>query len=369
MAEQELHKDLIQFSKLKIPVPVKRAAYSDRTAWLMGILSELAYTPFDEDNKSSLLTLATELAELTDRDVIAEKLKKFKDIAATDNKSNNEILRSMLKIVGFELRGVLFDLGTDTQGFVAVRRSDDETSMAVVSFRGTQLQQVRDWVTNLRVDKVAVKSDVPGSSKTLGHVHKGFNEAFKSIESKLTEYLAGYEDIPLYITGHSLGGALATLATWYISGEKLAACYTFGAPRVGDDKLLNYFRTPIYRIVNGADPVPFVPPSKMFIDFLRVIIRRLIPRMNRLTALPIWFQGYQHYGSQRYLSICNEGADGTFPGLSNEFGVGSLERLWYFFQRLTQGEISKHKRIDKYHNIAAYRAKLHAYAIRRQQQE
>ena len=39
-------------------VPVKRAAYSDRAAWLMAVLSELAYTPFDQDDDSSILSLA-----------------------------------------------------------------------------------------------------------------------------------------------------------------------------------------------------------------------------------------------------------------------------------------------------------------------
>ena len=54
--------------------PVKRAAYSDRTAWLMAVLSELAYMPFDQDDDSSILSLARELAELTNRDEIAERL-------------------------------------------------------------------------------------------------------------------------------------------------------------------------------------------------------------------------------------------------------------------------------------------------------
>ena len=73
--------------------------------------------------------------------------------------------------------------------------------------------------------------------------------------------------------GHSLGGALAVVATWYQSSARLAACYTFGAPRVGDHGLIDRFRTPIYRIVNGPDPAPFVPPSGAFISFMKSVVR------------------------------------------------------------------------------------------------
>lgn len=55
--------------------PVKRAAYSDRAAWLMAIMAELAYTRFDQEDDSSILTLARELAELTDREQIVERLR------------------------------------------------------------------------------------------------------------------------------------------------------------------------------------------------------------------------------------------------------------------------------------------------------
>lgn len=70
--DQQLTKDFRAFSTHK--PPVRRAAYSDRTAWLMAILSELAYTRFDEEDENSILALAAELAELTDQEVIADRL-------------------------------------------------------------------------------------------------------------------------------------------------------------------------------------------------------------------------------------------------------------------------------------------------------
>ena len=368
MLEQTLTTDLRRFSALK--PPAKRAAYSDRTAWLMAILSELAYMQFDEEDRSRLLDLATELAELNDRVAIADKLMAVAGRLETVGGTGNERLRSILEIGGFELLGVLYDAQTDTQGFVAVRRRDEGPGMAVVSFRGTQ--QVRDWMTNLRVDKVDVRSDKLDSNKLLGHVHTGFNEAFRSVESRIDECLQDCEDYPLYFTGHSLGGALATLATWYTAGSRLAACYTFGAPRVGDSGLADRFRTPIYRIVNGADPVPMVPPVGFTIECLKAISRAagvFFSPFNLLTRRLRRYQGYRHYGFQRYLSICDEGPDGTYPRLRNEYGIGSFQRLWRYCRQWLFGEISTNKRLVKYHDIGAYRVKLREYAIRRQRRE
>lgn len=369
MDEKDIRNDLNRFAEL--PPPVKRAAYSDRTAWMMAILSEIAYVHFDEEDRSSLLALAVEFAGLTDQDSIAEKLRSFASTLDRRDNTDNDILKSILRVGGFELKGVLFDHGTDTQGFVAVRRSSDGTGMAVISFRGTK--QIQDWKTNLRIDKVPIKSARSNNKKTLGNIHRGFNDAFKSVEDQIQKYIQDIDNLPLYITGHSLGGALATVATWYIAGDKLAACYTFGAPRVGDDGLLDRFRTPIYRIVNGADPVPFIPPAGVFIDFLKIIFRTIGAvisvggLVDWLTDFLIKYQKFRHYGYQRYLSICPEGEDGTYPDLKNEIGIGSMTRLWRYLRRLLSGEASARKRIDKYHDISIYRAKLREYAIRRHQ--
>ena len=60
-----------------------------------------------------------------------------------------------------------------------------------------------------------------------------------------------------------------------MNSTQLAGCYTFGAPRVGDDGRLGCFKTPIYRIVNATDPVPIVPPSGSFISAFKHLFRIL----------------------------------------------------------------------------------------------
>lgn len=349
--------------------PVKRAAYSDRTVWLMAALSELAYTRFDQEDESSILSLARELAALTAPERIAERLRGLKallgaprDAAAGDD---NAILRGALSVGGFQLKGVLFDAGTDTQGYVAVRRSSDGLGMAVLAFRGTR--QVKDWMTNLNAVMTPV---VSSGGETLGNVHRGFNKAFLSVREQIDPLLEGDEDLPLFITGHSLGGALATLATWYLKGDSLAACYTFGAPRVGDAGLMDRFRTPIYRVVNGVDPVPFVPPSDRTVSFAKHALRlvgTVIGPAERLADRLVKYQGYRHYGFQRYLKICAAGQHGDFPRLRVEFAVSPLARIGRVIGRALRGEFTRGPRVDKYHNIDLYRAKLRAFAKKRQQ--
>jgi hypothetical protein len=73
----------------------------------------------------------------------------------------------------------------------------------------------------------------------------------------------------IFVTGHSLGGALATLATSHIIkliiDNKISAkppiLYTFASPRVGDSDFAANFRNlqECYRIANSEDIVPKIP--------------------------------------------------------------------------------------------------------------
>ena len=365
MDEQNIRSDLAQIQELK--PPAKRTAYSDRTAWLMAALAEIAYVPFEGERKSSLLALAAELAKLTDAKNIAQKLEIFGRAVNARDSSDDAQLRSLLEMGGFRLEGTLLDCGTDTQGFVASRQPGEEPGMAVVCFRGTT--DARDWMTNLDARKSPVFDS--SGNRMLGYVHEGFHHAYKSVEPQIHEHLEGVEDLPLYIVGHSLGGALATLATWYLAGDRLAACYTFGAPKVGDSGLGDRFRTPIYRIVNGADPVPFVPPSRDFMSALQWFLRqvgKIYPVANVAANWLARFPAFEHYGWQRYLSMCPAG-DGTYPKLRVEYGISAPERCLRYLGLFLRGHAPKAKRLDKYHDMALYRAKLRAYAIRRQRPE
>jgi predicted lipase len=98
--------------------------------------------------------------------------------------------------------------------------------------------------------------------------HKGFIVALGSVWDPL---LAAVEaelkrsERPLWITGHSLGGALALLAAWLFQRKFLSVhqVYTYGAPMIGNaaasQAFDKEFEGKIFRYVNPTDPVPKLP--------------------------------------------------------------------------------------------------------------
>ena len=103
---------------------------------------------------------------------------------------------------------------------------------AVLVFRGTTGDL--DWRTNRRARRVLLKDNKYGIE-----VHTGFLEAYQAAEAQILELIKELPpQLPVYITGHSLGGALSVIASAAISLEdgslrdRIAAVYTFGAPRV-----------------------------------------------------------------------------------------------------------------------------------------
>lgn len=202
-------------------IPTWRAAYSDRTALLMAKLSFLPY-----------------------------KL----DFAQ---------LKKLLSKVGFE---VLKTYETGIAKGILAKSSD----FAVLVLRGSV--SIEDWRTNFNFKLSEIETDIG-----IVRIHSGFLEAYREFEAELhadIKTLIG-DNIGLYTTGHSLGGALAQIASAALKIENLAACYSFGAPRIGTQKFDEYVKCPHYRIVNSWDVVPTIPYSV--------------------------FGRYQHSGDARYL--------------------------------------------------------------------
>ena len=160
----------------------------------------------------------------------------------------------------------------------------------------------------LGLDREAAVSKVP-------MVHSGFKEAYLSVRQPLMEMIevAGGgqkkmedENWRILCTGHSLGGALATLLCQDISRQypqNRVSMYNFGAPRVGNSAFMQQYHRDnrdSFRLVNENDVVPRFPSgrnSSMF-DYEHVGRTVILGTTDEEIAsgLPIWIEGH-HAGA------------------------------------------------------------------------
>jgi pimeloyl-ACP methyl ester carboxylesterase len=143
-------------------------------------------------------------------------------------------------------------------GFVA-NGGEQRKKEAIVAIRGTD--GAADWLTD-----AIIGLGVPGPTGTM--VHTGFNRTWRTLQAQVDRALppASLAGMTVHCVGHSLGGALASLAADHLKrgGATTVKLYTFGSPRVGMidfTKSLTHRVTAdnIFRVYHPADPVPMVP--------------------------------------------------------------------------------------------------------------
>ena len=152
-----------------------------------------------------------------------------------------------------------------SQAFIFETDSD-----CVIVCRGTEPNEWND-----------IKADVNAASvvaETIGRVHKGFKQEVDDLWPQLEVALQRNEKT-LWIAGHSLGGAMATICASrcrlsHIQSNPIEL-YTFGSPRVGNKRYVNYAVVVHIRWVHNNDIVTRVPPTWM---------------------------GYRHTGEEMYLN-------------------------------------------------------------------
>ena len=126
-------------------------------------------------------------------------------------------------------------------------------------FRGTQT--VKEWIRNF---SIALS---PYLIPSFGKVHDGFLHTYNSIRKDISTSLSEMKGVNrLFVAGHSLGAAMATLSVPDIQQgmrRKVEAVYTFGSPRVGDDDFAKAFNRETagksFRITNTSDIVTSIP--------------------------------------------------------------------------------------------------------------
>lgn len=166
----------------------------------------------------------------------------------------------------------------------------------IVAFRGTQVVKtaharsgnLREMVGRVLRDVVtdAQVRLVKWQGRAGGMVHQGFARSFLEMEPELSERVAmarkRHPNARLWITGHSLGGALATLAADRL--DEVRGIHVFGSPRVGDAEFAGGVRFPGWRFRHHADAVPWVPVEAM--GYRHIDAGKYLDRNAALTEEP-----------------------------------------------------------------------------------
>lgn len=154
---------------------------------------------------------------------------------------------------------------------------------AVVIFRGTNKDEASDWATN----SWDATLNIPG-----GGIHKGFWLAYQSLKPQVLQVLSMIKPKHLWITGHSLGGAMALACAIDLTANEqmpFDGLITFGQPKVAREDLAQYVDTALMgryaRVVNGDDAVARIPPSKAFCGSLVWFTSKGVKRSRPLRQL------------------------------------------------------------------------------------
>lgn len=195
-------------------------------------------------------------AELASDVYLVQHERTVKAFLARPEFSSESKQKSHLKAeVGSRLINTRDGFGVCARGGV-----DYENDLFLV-FRGTtRANKDADWISNARIGVQFSRNGLP--------VHVGFNHIFTSMLPAIKDFLSTQKNLSgtIHCVGHSLGGAIATLAADWISSHKnnCVKLYTFGAPRPGLILFSNNLTRKlgsknIYRTYHATDPVPMIP--------------------------------------------------------------------------------------------------------------
>lgn len=159
---------------------------------------------------------------------------------------------------------------TDILAFLAISPA---TSEIIVSVRGTS--SLTNWLDDVLWEREAT-TICSGCTAHMGFL-SAYNEIVGPINTSLRAAMAAYPTYKIIMTGHSLGGAIATLLAMHfrdalrglLMSRGGVALYTYGSPRVGNLALATYVTQQQtgqpsggnFRVTHNHDVVPRVPPA------------------------------------------------------------------------------------------------------------
>ena len=127
----------------------------------------------------------------------------------------------------------------------------EKNGVIFLAFRGTEPTQASDLLADAKAWHK--KSQYGGS------VHAGFRGEIDKIWPEIEKWITKHSGKQIYVTGHSLGAAMSTIATSRLPAGTI--CYNYGSPRVGSPGFSKQFdsKFQLYRFVNNNDAVCRVP--------------------------------------------------------------------------------------------------------------
>ena len=213
----------------------------------------------------------------------------------------------------------------------------------IVAFRGTVSpiaeweHSIRQWIANLDFHQIPVHG---------GRVHRGFHQALDGVWDAVRMMVKNRTGAKsrLWVTGHSLGGALAILAGIRLHEEAVtvSGVYTFGAPGVGDAAFGSAYQPPVHRIENSCDVVCHLPPSSTITGLASKVFGPVVVPENA------------QYESVGKLTVLNE--SGKFQTVNSPAEHGNVSRLRLLEMLITAGTDLARFLAD--HKINAYVSRL-----------
>ena len=154
-------------------------------------------------------------------------------------------------VAQIDLRETLFFDKDGSQAYMFANEHD-----CIVACRGTEPKEWNDIRADLNAMWVV--------AETVGRVHRGFKREVDDLWPRLEKSLVENKKT-LWFTGHSLGGAMATISAGRCFLSHIPAIpkqlFTYGSPRVGNNAYINHVNLDYVRWVNNNDIVTRVPPT------------------------------------------------------------------------------------------------------------
>ena len=266
-------------------------------------------------------------------EIIENNLDRLKSLSKGFGNEDHDLLLRKLKLLqqktessGFRRPLTLeeYDDRHEQQALVYGVTKDDINKRITLVFRGTENNteaRNQNWLHNVSVAKQDI--EVPHALEFIVprlRVHTGFADyifkptvdegdpigwrKFDEIMEDVKLLLTAHPSYKLYVTGHSLGGALSTLMSLYLASDpeipKPVTCINFASPRVGGGNFLRAIKwleekrwLRMLRVVNDKDTVPTFPMTNYHHVGIQLRLYEAVGEEPKLT----YPKGDETYGS------------------------------------------------------------------------